>query len=98
MFGFVHCFISWLERETGYGPAERLAGVLGIVSGALFLGSSDSVQLCQWLMEGCHVRGPPAGSVRRVYVDWHVKRTCRVGRVSSVGCTSIRITTTLGYE
>jgi hypothetical protein len=28
-----------------------------------------------------HVRGPPAGSVRRAYVDWHGKRTCRVGRI-----------------
>jgi hypothetical protein len=81
VFGFLHCFIGWLGRETGYGPADRSADVLGIVSGALFLGSSDSVQLCRWLVEGCHVRGPSAGSVRRTYVDWREKRTCRVGRV-----------------
>jgi hypothetical protein len=81
MFDFLHCFIRWLGRETGYGPADRSAGVLGIVSGALFLGSSDFVQLCRWLMEGCHVRGPPAGSVCQAYVDWCGKRTCRVGRV-----------------
>jgi hypothetical protein len=69
MFDFLHCFIGWLGRETGYGPVDWSAGVLGIVLGAIFLGSSDSVQLYQRLMEGCHVRGPPAVSVRWVYVD-----------------------------
>jgi hypothetical protein len=39
MFGFLHCFIGWLERETGYGLTDRSAGVLWIVSGALFLGA-----------------------------------------------------------
>jgi hypothetical protein len=59
MFDFLHCFIDWLVRENGYQPADRSAGVLWIVSGALFLESSDSVQLCWWLVEGCHVQGPP---------------------------------------
>jgi hypothetical protein len=83
MFNFLHCFIGWLERETGYGPVDRSVGMLWIVSRALFLGSSDFVQLCRWLMEGCHVRGPHAGSVRQAYVDWRGKRTCRVGQVFS---------------
>jgi hypothetical protein len=60
---------------------DRSVGMLWIVSGALFLGSSDSVQLCRWLMKGCHVRGPPAGSIRRAYMDWRGKHTCRVGQV-----------------
>jgi hypothetical protein len=60
---------------------DQSAGVLGIVSGSLFLGSSDSVQPCRRLVEGCHVRVPPVGIVRWVYVDWRGKRTCRVGRV-----------------
>jgi hypothetical protein len=47
----------------------------------LFSGAVESVQICRCLTKGCHVWGPPAGSVRRVYVDWHGKRTCRVGRV-----------------
>jgi hypothetical protein len=47
MFGFLHCLISWLGRETGYGPADLSVGVLWIVSGAPFLGSSDSVQHCR---------------------------------------------------
>jgi hypothetical protein len=81
VFGFLHCFIGWLGRENGYGPVDRSIGVLVIVSRALFLRSSDSVQLCRRLMEGCHVRGPPVGSVCRAYVNWCGKRTCRVGRV-----------------
>jgi hypothetical protein len=81
MFDFLHCFIGWLRRVTGYGPADRSAGVLRIVSGALFLESSDSVQLCRRLVEGWHIRGPPAGSVRWAYVDCGGKRTCHVGRV-----------------
>jgi hypothetical protein len=81
MFGYLHCFIGWLRRETGYGPTDRSVGVLMIASGAIFLRSSDSVQLCRWLVEGCYVRGPPVGSVHRAYVDWCGKRTCRVGQV-----------------
>jgi hypothetical protein len=81
MFGFLHCFIGWLERETGYGPTDRSAGVLWIVLGALFLGSNDSVQLCRWLVKGCHVWGLPVGRVRRAYMDWRGKRTCRVDQV-----------------
>jgi hypothetical protein len=34
------CFISWLRREAGYGPMDRSAEVLWIVSGVLFLRSS----------------------------------------------------------
>jgi hypothetical protein len=52
-----------------------------VESGALFLGRSASVQPCGWLVKGCHVWGPPAGSVRRTYVDLRWKRTCHVGRV-----------------
>jgi hypothetical protein len=47
MFGFLHYFVGWLEREAGYGPVDRSAGVLWIMSGALFLYSSDSVQRCR---------------------------------------------------
>jgi hypothetical protein len=81
VFDFLHCFIGWLRRETGYGLVDRSAGMLWIVSGALFLGSSDSAQLCRWLMKGCHVWGPPAGSVHRMYTHWHGKHMCHVGRV-----------------
>jgi hypothetical protein len=76
-----HCFIGWLGREAGYGPTDWSAGALWIVSGTLFLRSSGHVQLCWRLVKGCHVQGPPAGSVRRAYVDWRGKRTCRVGQV-----------------
>jgi hypothetical protein len=44
MFGFLHYFIGWLRRQTGYGPADRSVGVLWIVLRALFLWSNDSVQ------------------------------------------------------
>jgi hypothetical protein len=36
IFIFLHYFISWLRRETRYGPMDRSAGMLWIVSGALF--------------------------------------------------------------
>jgi hypothetical protein len=52
-----------------------------VESGALFLGSSESVQLCWVGVKGYCVRGPLAGSVRRAYVDWRGKRMCRVGWV-----------------
>jgi hypothetical protein len=37
MFDFLHCFIGWLERETGYGPVDQSAGVLWIVREPFFL-------------------------------------------------------------
>jgi hypothetical protein len=46
MFDFLHCFIGWLGRETGYGLADQTGSVLWFVSEDLFLSSSDSVQLC----------------------------------------------------
>jgi hypothetical protein len=81
MFGFLHYFIGCLRKETEYGPEDRSAGVLWIMSGVLFLRSSDFVQLCWSLVKGYLLWGPPARSVRQVYVDWRAKRTCRVGRV-----------------
>jgi hypothetical protein len=48
--------------------------------------------------KGSHIQELPVGSIREAYVDWSRKRTCRVHQVSPTGCTSIRITVTLGYE
>jgi hypothetical protein len=39
MFGFLHYFIGWLGRETGYGPTDQSVDVLWILSGALFSGA-----------------------------------------------------------
>jgi hypothetical protein len=55
----------------------------GLCRETFFLGAVGSVQICRCLMKGCHVWGPPIGSVHRAYVDWHGKRTCRVGRISA---------------
>jgi hypothetical protein len=46
-----------------------------------FSGAVRSIQICRWLVKGCHIRGLLAGSVRQVYVDWHGKSTCHVDRV-----------------
>jgi hypothetical protein len=75
MFGFLHCFIGWLRRETGYGPADRPADMLRIVLEALFLGSSDSVQRCQRLTKGCYALsacwlGFPLQGVHRFKSPW----------------------------
>jgi hypothetical protein len=40
-----------------------------VESGALFLGSSEYVQLCWVSVKCCHIRGPPTGRVRVTYVD-----------------------------
>jgi hypothetical protein len=42
--GFSPRFNAWLGREARYGPADHSAG-LGVVSEALLLGSSGSVQI-----------------------------------------------------
>jgi hypothetical protein len=48
-------------REAGYEPMDRSAGVLWIVSGALFLGSSE---ICPNL-SAPHERLPRTGTARR---------------------------------
>jgi hypothetical protein len=78
-----------VPRATQLGEVE---------SGAIFLGSSESVQLCWVSVKGCHVRGLPVESIRVVYVDQCNKHLCHVYQVSPTGCTSIRIATTLRYE
>jgi hypothetical protein len=98
MFGFLHYFIGWLLRETGYQPTDRSAGVPWIVSGALFLRSNDSVQLCRCFVKGCHVWWPPAESVRRTYVDWRGKRTCHISWVFSCRVYIDSNAVTLRYE
>jgi hypothetical protein len=72
--------LHWLARERNWVRTHGSVGQYAVdVSGSLFLGSSDSIQLCRWLVKGCHIWGLPAGSVCRTYVDG--KYTCRVGRV-----------------
>jgi hypothetical protein len=80
---------AWLKRTASMAVlGEKLRRVpwttqpgWEVESRALFLRSSPSVQPCWWLMKGYHIRGPPTGSVCRAYVDWHGKRTYRVGQV-----------------
>jgi hypothetical protein len=55
------CFITWLEREVGYGPADRSADVLLIMSGALFLRSGG---ICPNLSLS-RKRLPRTGTTRR---------------------------------
>jgi uncharacterized membrane protein len=58
-----------------------------VESGAHFLESSESIQLCWVSVKGCHVRKPPIGSLRGAYMDWRGKRTR----------TGMGITVTLRY-
>jgi hypothetical protein len=80
---------AWLKHTTSIAVlGDKLRRVprttqpgWEVESGALFIGSSTSVQPCWWLTKGCHIRGPPTGSVHWVYVDWRGKRTCYVDQV-----------------
>jgi hypothetical protein len=93
-----HYFNDCLGRETRYGPTDRSGSVLWIVTGALFLESSDSAHrywaLHKRLLCIDHVRYVWFGTIRGLSVEcvWHI------GRVSTAGYTSIRIAATLRYE
>jgi hypothetical protein len=62
-------------------PRIGQAACCGLCWEPFFSGAVRSVQICQSLMKGYHVRGPPTGSVHWAYVDKCGKRTCRVDRV-----------------
>jgi hypothetical protein len=91
MFGFLHCFIGWLERENGYGPADRSTDVLWIVSGVISLGSGDSWKVA---MYGDR---PQEAYTGRMWTGIESVCIVLVG-FSPAGCTSIRIIVTLGYD
>jgi hypothetical protein len=71
-------FINRCLAFSGWGPMDQLANKLGIVSGALFLGSSDSVQLYWISVKGCRVRLIMSAYVScvlgfscMIYIDWN---------------------------
>jgi hypothetical protein len=43
---FPHCSLAVVGEKLGTDPADRMGVVLWIVSGALLLGCSESIQIC----------------------------------------------------
>jgi hypothetical protein len=84
-------FIGWLGRETGYRHTNWSAGMLWIVSGALFLRSSGIHPNLSTTRE----RLPHTGTAHRKHTPG--VRVMLI-RFSSAWYTSIRIGMTLGYE
>jgi hypothetical protein len=73
--------LAGLGEKLGTDPWIGQPACCGLCQEPFFSGPVGSVQIYRHLVKGCHVQGPPAGSVRRTYVDWHGKHTCHVGRV-----------------
>jgi hypothetical protein len=70
-----------LGEQLGTDPRIDQPTRCGLCREPFFSGAVKSIQIYRWLVKGCHVRGLPAGSVRRTYVDLRGKRTSRVDRV-----------------
>jgi hypothetical protein len=88
-----HCFIGWLKRETGYGPTDRSADMLWIVSRVVALLNSvdDYTKGCYALTTwDTYGLGP--------YADWACDACDILVGFSPVGCISIRIAVTLRNE
>jgi hypothetical protein len=68
-------------EKLGTDPQIGQPACCGLCREPFFSGAVGSVQIYRRLAKGCHIQGPSVGSVRRAYVDWRGKRTCRVGRV-----------------
>jgi hypothetical protein len=98
MFGFLHCFIGWLGREIGYGPTDRSAGVLWIVSGALLSGAVTLSNFVggSWNFATYGDR-PQEAYAGRTWAGVGSVRVVLLG-FSPAGRTSIRIAVTLEYE
>jgi hypothetical protein len=73
-----YCFNGLFGRETGCEPVDQSVGMLWIVSGALFLGSSGPAQLCWRLRE----RLPCTGTTHRKRMsgihrlEWEAYMSC----------------------
>jgi hypothetical protein len=73
--------LAGLGEKLGMNPRISQLACCGLCREPFFSGAVGSIQICRCLVKGCHVWGPPTGSVCWAYVDWRGKLTCRVGRV-----------------
>jgi hypothetical protein len=85
-------------EKLGTDPRIDQPACCGLCREPFFSGAVGSIQICRRPAKGCHIRGPPAGSVcGRTWTGVGSVHVVLVG-FSPAGCTSIRITVTLGYE
>jgi hypothetical protein len=75
--------LQWLAQERNWvwtrGSVSRHARDC---VGSPFFSRAVALSIAvEDFVKGCHVRGMPIRSVRRAYVDWCEKRTCRIGQV-----------------
>jgi hypothetical protein len=52
---FFPLFFGYCEREVGYGPTDRMAVVLWVVSGAFFSGAVDLFKSIDDCIKGCYM-------------------------------------------
>jgi hypothetical protein len=92
---FITASLVVLGEKLGGGPVDRSTGMLGIVSGALFLGSSRVRPTLLMASE----RLPHTWTASRKHTWTDVGTVCVMCIMfSPVWCTSIQIAATLGYE
>jgi hypothetical protein len=87
---------NWLLADVWFFPTASLPTVgetlgmdpqidqsvcCGLCREPFFSGAVDLFKSVDNCVKGCHVRGPPIGSVHRAYVESRGKHTCYVGRV-----------------
>jgi hypothetical protein len=74
--------MAGMGEKLGMDPRIGQPARWGLCQELFFSGATTLSIAVEDFAKGYHVRGPPAGSVRRAYVDWRGKCACRVGRVS----------------
>jgi hypothetical protein len=65
-----HGFNDYLRRETGYRPVDRSAGVLWIMSGALFSGAVALLNSIDDYVKGCYALTAWDTYGLGPYADW----------------------------
>jgi hypothetical protein len=78
---FFTASLAVVGEMLGMDPRMGQPACCGLCREAFFSGAVDLFKSVEDCVKGCHVRGPPAGSIHRMYVDWRGKRACRVGQV-----------------
>jgi hypothetical protein len=72
--------LVFVGEKLGTDPWIGQLACCRLYRGPFFSGAVDLFKSVDDCAKGCHVRGLPAGSVCRAYVDWRGKCTCRVGQ------------------
>jgi hypothetical protein len=95
---FSHCSLTVVGEKLGTDPRIRWPSCCGLCREPFFSGIVDLFKYVDDCIKGCYMWTTWDTYGRGPYTEWAWKVCGMLVGFSPTGCTSIRITATLGYE